>query len=101
MVYVGERAWVEVDRERTVLLVVAYCGGDSGRGDPGALGVRESDRLGLTTGKVSATRGPGAEPGGRFPGSSIETMHVRGWLGSDVRVIVGNSERTWMDGATT
>ena len=99
MVYVGERAWI--DRERWMLAVVAYCGGDSGRGEPGVLDARVSNMGDLTTGKVSVTRGPGAEPGGRFPGSSIETMHVRGWLGSDVRVIVGNSERTWMDGATT
>lgn len=84
-----------------MLLVVAYCGGESGRGEPGVLDTLESDNVGLTTGKVSVTRGPGAEPGGRFPGSSMETMHVRGWLGSEVRVIVGNSERTWMDGATT
>lgn len=28
-------------------------------------------------------------------------MQVRGWLGSFVRVSVGNSERSWMEGAIT
>ena len=76
MVYAGERACV--DRERCVVAVVAYCGGESGRGEPGLLKDRASDTGDLTTGKVSVIRGPGAEPGGRFPGSSIATMHVRG-----------------------
>ena len=87
-----ERPWV--DRERCKLLAMAYWGGESGRGEPGMLDVRESSMVGLTTGKVSASRGAGAEPGGRFPGSSMATIHVRGWLRSVVLVIVGNSERT-------
>jgi hypothetical protein len=58
----------------------------------------ENPTWGLDNGESFDYRGPGAEPGGRFPGSSMTTMHVRGWLGSFVRVIVGNSERTWMDG---
>lgn len=90
--YVGETAWL--DRERPKLLVVAYWGGESARGEPGVLGVLESNAGGLATGKVSITRGPGTEPGGRFPGNSMEMMHVRGWLGSVVLLIVGNSERT-------
>lgn len=27
-------------------------------------------------------------------------IHVRGWMGADVRVTLGNSERTEMEGAT-
>src|SRR6266576_4559647 len=44
---------------------------------------------------------PGTFPDGRFPASSMTTIHVRGWLGSFVRVRVGNSERSWMEGAIT
>lgn len=55
-------------------------------------GVYESD-AGITE--------PGMCMAGRFPGSSTTTMHVNGWLVSFERVSVANSERTWMEGATT
>jgi hypothetical protein len=36
----------------------------------------------------------------RREGSSTKTIHVKGWTGADVRVMLGNSERTEMEGAT-
>ena len=57
-----------------------------GRGEPELLDVRDSAATGgLTMGKVSMTQGPGTEPGGRFPGSSIATIHVTWAGGSDDR----------------
>ena len=50
---------------------------ESGRGEPELLDIRESGATrGLTAGKVSVTRGPRTEPGGRFPGNSMATIHA-------------------------
>ena len=76
MVYVGERP--KLDLERCKVPEVAYCGGDSARGELKVLGVLDSEADDLIVGKVSITRDPGTEPGGRFPGNSMETIHVRG-----------------------